>query len=87
MKPAALALSAAYPTSAREASTALTRKGIVLADFDGNAVLKDFSGNDTGKSLDLGRSGEARVAFDVEGDTFYVFSPEKQMLYQGSTGW
>jgi hypothetical protein len=64
-----------------------TRKGIVLADFDGNAVLKDFNGNDTGKSLDLGQSGEARVAFDVEGDTFYVFSPEKQMLYQGNTGW
>ena len=71
-----------------EASNVIyTRKGIVLADFDGNAVLKDFNGNDTGKSLDLGRSGEARVAFDVEGDTFYVFSPEKQMLYQGSTGW
>jgi hypothetical protein len=64
-----------------------TRKGIVLADFDGNAVLKDFNGNDTGKSLSLGRSGEARVAFDVEGDTFYVFSPEDQMLYRGNTGW
>ena len=64
-----------------------TRKGIVLADYDGLAVLKDFQGNDTGKSLDLGRSGEARVAFDVEGDTFYVFKPEDQMLYRGNTGW
>ena len=86
-----LATSAASPRrtfSDVEASNVIyTRKGIVLADFDGNAVLKDFNGNDTGKSLDLGQSGEARVAFDVEGDTFYVFSPEKQMLYQGNTGW
>jgi len=64
-----------------------TRKGIVLADYDGNAALMDFSGNETGKKLDLGQRGEVRLALDIEGDHFYVFNPEDQMLYRGNTGW
>ena len=64
-----------------------TRKGIVLVDNDGNAALMDLSGRDTGKNLDLGQGGEVRVAFDLEGDTFYVFNPEDQRLYRGRTGW
>jgi hypothetical protein len=63
-----------------------TRKGIVLAD-DKNAALLDFSGRDTGKKLDLGQQSQARLAFDIEGDTFYVFNPEDRRLYVGNTGW
>jgi hypothetical protein len=63
-----------------------TRKGIVLAD-DRSAVLKDFGGGDTGKKLDLGQGGDVRIAFDIEGDHFYVFNPEDQKLYRGKTGW
>jgi hypothetical protein len=64
-----------------------TRKGIVMADHDGNVVLLDFSGDETGKKLDLGQGEERRLAFDIEGEHFYVFSPEDQMLYRGKTGW
>ncbi len=64
-----------------------TRKGIVVADYDGNAALMDFSGKETGKKLDLGQGGEVRIAFDIEGDTFYVFNPENRVLYRGITGW
>ena len=64
-----------------------TRKGIVLADWDGSAVLMDFNGKETGKKLDLGRGGEVRIAFDIAGDHFCLFDPDNQMLYQGNTGW
>jgi hypothetical protein len=64
-----------------------TRKGIVLADYDGNAVLMDFSGNETDKKLDLGQRGDVRLALDIAGDHFYVFNSENQMLYMGKTGW
>jgi hypothetical protein len=64
-----------------------TRKGIVLADYDGKAALMDFSGTETGKKLDLGQHGEVRLALDIAGEHFYVFNPEDQMLYMGKTGW
>ena len=64
-----------------------TRKGIVVADWNGRAVLMDFNGEDTGKGLDMGQRGEARLAFDLEGDNFYAFSSEDGMLYWGKTGW
>lgn len=87
----ALAALTAYPAlqfdEVDAGNVIYTRKGIVLADFDGSAVLKDFNGNDTGKKLDLGQRGEVRLGFDIEGDTFFVFSPEDQMLYRGKTGW
>ena len=47
-----------------------TRKGIVVADWTGSAILYDFGLDDTGKRLDLGQGGEVRIAFDLEGDTF-----------------
>ena len=64
-----------------------TRKGIVVADWDGRAVLKDFSGADTGKGLDLGQRQEVRVAFDLEGNNFFAFNAEDRVLYRGKTGW
>jgi len=64
-----------------------TRKGIVVADWDGRAVLKDFNGKDTGKGLDLGHNREVRIAFDLEGDNFFAFNAEDRILYRGKTGW
>jgi len=64
-----------------------TRKGIVVADWDGRSILKDFNGEDTGKGLDLGHNKEVRIAFDLEGDNFFAFNAEDRVLYRGKTGW
>jgi hypothetical protein len=84
-------LLASYPPVVLESydanRTYYTRKGIVAADRDGTVMLLDFNGNETGKRLDLGATGEPRLAFDLEGEHFYLFNPEDQMLYRGETGW
>jgi hypothetical protein len=64
-----------------------TRKGIVVADWNGRAELQDFDGADTGKSLDGGQLGEVRLAFDLEGENFYAFAADARVLYRGRTGW
>jgi hypothetical protein len=64
-----------------------TRKGIVVDGHDGRMMLLSFAGVDTGKGLDVGQSGEACLAFDLEGDNFWVFNNEDRMLYWGKTGW
>jgi hypothetical protein len=64
-----------------------TRKGIVVADWDGRSTLYDFNLADTGKKLDLGQGGEVQVAFNLDGDAFYAFDSERRVLYRGKTGW
>ena len=64
-----------------------TRKGIVADEHDGRMMLLNFAGVDTGKGLYLGRSGDACLAFDLEGEKFWVFNNEDRMLYWGKTGW
>ncbi len=64
-----------------------TRKGLVVVDNNGNAALMDFNGKKTGHSLYLGQGDDLQIAFDLEGDDFYVFNTDKRMLYWGKTGW
>jgi hypothetical protein len=63
-----------------------TRKGMVLVE-DRAATLTDFNGNPTNKRLTLGERENARLAFDVEGEVFFVFDEENRTLYRGKTGW
>ena len=62
-----------------------TRKGIVVIE-DRTATLMDFNGSPTNKRLSLGE-GDKQLAFDIEGDVFYVFDPENKTLYRGKSGW
>lgn len=64
-----------------------TRKGLVAADWDGRAVLYDYSGNETGKTLALGHSGQVQLAFSLAGDTFLAYEEDDRRLYRGRTGW
>ena len=64
-----------------------TRKGIVLADFDGNAVLKDFNGNDTGRAWTWARAGK-RGWPSIWRATRSTFSARRsRCCTKGNTGW
>lgn len=68
-------------------SVLYTRKGIVIADGGGHATLLDIDGQETSKKLYLGHKKEVRIAFNVEGDTFFAFNSDDRILYRGKTGW